>query len=126
MRYNGSALSGICPTGFIVPTQQIYTELIAYAGGAMVAGGNLKQKGMALWQTPNTGATDTLGFEALPSGFLLQNVFMDLYKNTYFWTSDTVSTSEAFAVLLQYNTGEAQLLFQNKNVAAPLRCVRNL
>lgn len=126
MKYNAAALSGICPTGFIVPTQQIYSELIAYAGGTDVAGGVLKQEGTALWHIPNTGATDSLGFEAIPSGYLLQNVYMDLYKNTYLWTSDTASASEAFAVLLQYNTSTTQVVAQSKYMAATLRCVRNL
>lgn len=126
MKYNAPALSGICPTGFIVPTQQIYSELITFAGGADIAGGVLKQEGTALWHVPNTGATDSLAYEAIPSGYLSQNVFMDLYKTTYLWTSDTVSALEAFALLLQYDTSSAKVLKINKNTASPLRCVKNL
>ncbi|MEY3559975.1 MAG: hypothetical protein RIS12_408, partial [Bacteroidota bacterium] len=58
----------LCPTGWHIPTDFEWNELIDFLGGAAVAGGKLKQVGFALWQSPNTGASNASGFSATPSG----------------------------------------------------------
>jgi len=126
MKYNSNAVSGICPAGFIIPSKQIFDELINYAGGTSLAGGKLKQSGTSLWNFPNSDATDELDFTALPSGHLGNSVFLNINKNTFFWTSDDSDATHAMAVLLSYNNSEAPDTVLNKMIGAPVRCVKNL
>jgi uncharacterized protein (TIGR02145 family) len=56
----------ICPTGWHVSTDAEWTTLTDYLGGASVAGDKLKEKGTTHWESPNAGATNEIGFTALP------------------------------------------------------------
>ena len=83
--YNGYAVTdprGLAPEGWHIPNNAEWIELVNCLGGASVAGGALKSTGTieldpnglidelaGLWATPNTGATNSSGFTALPSGF---------------------------------------------------------
>jgi len=80
----------LCPTGWHVPSVTEWTTLINYLGGESVAGGKLKETGTTHWVTPNTGATNTSGFTALPAGIRYSNTddFAEsLGGETDFWTS---------------------------------------
>jgi len=58
----------LCPIGWHVPTDKEWTTLINYLGGKDIAGGKMKETGTSHWQNPNTGATNSSGFTALPTG----------------------------------------------------------
>ena len=79
-------IQGICPTGWHIATDEELKTLEGtvdsqYGVGDPVwdetgnrgldAGGNLKETGTTLWEPPNTGATNSSGFTALPSGYRL-------------------------------------------------------
>ena len=69
--YNGYASVSpeeICPTYYNVPTLEEWDALIAELGGEEVAGGAMKESGLDHWASPNTGATNSSGFTALPGG----------------------------------------------------------
>jgi uncharacterized protein (TIGR02145 family) len=70
--YNGYNLTKLCPVGYHIPTVAEWATLIAYAGGATVAGGKLKSvaSGTNYWGSPNVGATDDYGFAATWSGYI--------------------------------------------------------
>lgn len=56
------------PAGWRVPTVADIDVLLNFLGGEMIAGGILKEAGLMHWNDPNTGASDTYGFKALPGG----------------------------------------------------------
>ena len=73
--YNtGSVRSGqLCPAGWHVSTDADWNALEDFLGGDIIAGGELKEAGLAHWESPNTGATNSSGFTALPGGALFYN-----------------------------------------------------
>jgi len=103
---------GICPTGWHIPTDGEWTILTDFLGGESVAGGPMKEAGTAHWLLPNTGATNSSGFTALPGGYRLYNGdFYSLTGNAYFWSSTEYSSTDAWyrnlfcggANVLRYN-----------------------
>ena len=60
-------------------------------------GGILKETGTTHWNFPNTGATDEIGFTALPGGEWSAGIFPDPYDYKYLgsrgslWSSTTIS-----------------------------------
>lgn len=69
--YNWYAVNdprGLAPQGWHIPDNGEWITLENCAGGYFVAGGALKETGTAFWTSPNTGATNSTGFTALPGG----------------------------------------------------------
>lgn len=74
--YNWYAVSderNICPCGWHIPSWDDLMELQDFLGGEEKAGGAMKatgtiQSGDGLWYEPNTGATNSTGFSAIPNG----------------------------------------------------------
>jgi uncharacterized protein (TIGR02145 family) len=70
--YNQFAINdsrGLIPIGWHVPTDADLTTLVTYLGGSAVAGGTLKEVGITHWNSPNTGASDSVGFTLLGGGY---------------------------------------------------------
>jgi uncharacterized protein (TIGR02145 family) len=76
---------GIVSAGWRVPTMADWAALAVAAGGALTAGGHLKEMGLAHWDAPNTGATDTYGFRMMGNG----NRWVDLQSGEG-WASKSV------------------------------------
>lgn len=94
---------GICPDGFHVPTDLEWQVLEGAADSLLEigstawnangwrgndAGGNLKQTGTELWEPPNTGATNAVGFTTVPAGYFVQGDFWGPGYKTYLWSSN--------------------------------------
>ena len=58
----------IAPAGWHIPSEAEWNLLITYLGGMYGAGGKLKAIS-PLWNSPNTGATNSSGFTAIPAGW---------------------------------------------------------
>lgn len=120
--YNWYAVSdprGIAPQGYHVPTTQEWNTLITFLGGTGVAGGKMKstgniQAGTGLWQSPNTGATNSSGFTGFPGESRNSNgtfsTSNDLFGNWWSSTNTAATTGTAFqasylSTALQTRTG---------------------
>jgi len=111
--YNWYTVStgNLCPAGWHVPTDQEWTTLIMNMGGTSDwhvpngAGGNLKETGTIHWSSPNTGATDQVGFTALPAGYNPANgTFYGIGNFGYWWTSTEFNSTMACGHVLRYDT----------------------
>jgi uncharacterized protein (TIGR02145 family) len=61
-----SGVQGVCPTGWHMPSEAEWEIMETFLGGELVAGGKMKEAGLAHWASPNAGATNESGFTGLP------------------------------------------------------------
>ena len=88
--YAATDTRSLCPTGWHIPTDSEWTTLITFLGGATVAGGKMKEAGLAHWISPNTGAINSSGFTALPGGrrSYTSGSFSAIGLSGYWWETD--------------------------------------
>lgn len=125
--YNWYAVNdprGLAPTGYHVPSDGEWTTLTTFLGGESVAGG--KMKATTLWNSPNTGATNSSGFTGLPGG--IRNRFgsiFDIGFNGNWWSSSEGGAAFAWARRLVYNYSIAYRLTGYKENGFSVRCLRD-
>lgn len=117
------ANADICPVGWHLPTDSEFQELIDHLGGDAVAGGKLKESGTSHWNTPNTGADNSSGFNALPAGYY--DPFTNLGVATYFWSSTESSGNNAYTRNLYYDGASVVKGNSYKSDAVSVRCIKN-
>jgi uncharacterized protein (TIGR02145 family) len=116
----------VCPTGWHVPTDAEWTVLTHYLGGVSVAGGKMKEAGTTSWNSPNTGATNTSLFSALPGGYRGYNGYYDFIGlSGYWWSSSEASTYDAWVRGLDGNDGNAGRSDSYKGDGFSVRCLRD-
>jgi uncharacterized protein (TIGR02145 family) len=124
--YNWYAVNddrGLCPSGWHVPSDDEYTTLTEFLGGASVAGGKMKEAGTAHWNAPNTEADNASGFTALGSGYHASSgSFGDWLLSSYFWSS-SLSGSNALLRELHYNTADVSRYSSHPRDGFAVRCV---
>lgn len=114
-----------CPTGWHVPTDDEFTQLVDYLGGFLVAGG--KMKALGLWYTPNVGADNSSGFTALPGGWRYNTGNSGgIGIDGYFWTAtpnnSTPNTSSYLRYMNNVNTDASHSFFTRED-GYSVRCV---
>ncbi len=130
-------VQGICPDGWHIPTDAEWCTLENEVDAGTVpcdvsgwrgsdGGGNLKDTTTTRWWTPNTGATNSSGFAALPGGARLatDGSFGDALISGIFWTSTENSTEAWFRMLSYAHADEYREVF-DKNRGYSVRCVRD-
>jgi len=131
--YNHYAVTdsrGLCPTGWHVPTDLEWTNLENQLGGSLLAGGALKstatQPTPGGWTSPNTGATNSSGFTALPGGRRIGNGgFNDLTSDGYWWSSTVSSGSNANCIFLYNTTPYTYRLSDGRSSGFSVRCLKD-
>jgi uncharacterized protein (TIGR02145 family) len=104
--YNWYAVAdprGLAPVGWHVPSDAEYNTLIENClGGFGEAGGKMKEIGTTNWDSPNTLATNSSGFTALPGGYrTFSGNFDYIRKQGNFWsTTEENATRGKFLTLL--------------------------
>jgi uncharacterized protein (TIGR02145 family) len=86
--YNWYAASNakLAPSGWHVASYVEWEAMVVYLGGAPDAMGKLKETGTEHWQSPNTGATNEVGFTALPGGYYQSGSFIRIGTWAHWWT----------------------------------------
>jgi uncharacterized protein (TIGR02145 family) len=118
-------VQGICPTGWHLPTDAEWTALITYLGPSG-GGGKMKETGTSHWLTPNTGATNTSGFTALPGGYsTLGGIFSTLTSTGYFWAMSEFNATDAWYRSLSYSNDGVIYFEHLKSYGYSVRCLQN-
>jgi uncharacterized protein (TIGR02145 family) len=123
----------ISPEGWHVATDTEWQQLINYFGGDNIAGGPLKaegiiQNGDGYWNSPNTGATNELGFASLPGGFHNNdpgNNYINLGLGGYFWSSSPYNNLNSMYRAIFYNTTDVFHGPSGKVYGLSVRCVND-
>jgi uncharacterized protein (TIGR02145 family) len=129
---NGS--KNVCPTGWHVPTDTEWTNMInvldpnADGGNNYnIAGGKLKSTGTQFWISPNQDATNSSGFSGLPGGGRGSGGAFSLIGEYAFWWSSTgISTTDAWIRFLGYDYGAVERSSNaSKYNGLSVRCVKD-
>lgn len=116
----------LAPVGWHIPSDAEWATLTAILGGISVAGGKMKETGTTHWSSPNSGATNSSGFTALPAGARdIDGLFDFLGGYTYFWSSTQDDSATAWSrYLLPYNGNIIRGHF-DKSYGFSVRCIKD-
>ncbi len=116
---------GICPDGWHIPTDLEWTVLMNFLGGADLAGGKKKETGYEHWAEPNTGATNSSGFTALPGGRRDDSGAAEAGLNAYFWSSSSTDGTHAEYRRISYSMAQEFQADIGKSLGASVRCIKD-
>jgi uncharacterized protein (TIGR02145 family) len=127
--YDWETACDACPDGWHLPSDAEWTELTDYLGGESEAGGPMKEADTTHWSSPNTEATNSSGYNALPGGWrnFYTGHFIDMYTTTHFWSSteDEDWSQSAFYRLLIYDYKGVIRGSIYKTSGFSVRCIKN-
>jgi uncharacterized protein (TIGR02145 family) len=136
--YNWEAARTSCPSGWHLPTDEEWKILELEQGMSEsdadmegyrptgYVGGKIKESGTGHWSSPNTGATNSSGFTALPGGYRnISGGFRYLGEYAYFWSSQESDALYAWGRKLGYNGDGVYRSYGNKMYGFPIRCLKN-
>lgn len=120
---------GVCPCGYHVASDNEWSILENYLGGKAVAGGKMKETGTTHWMSPNTGATNSSGFTALPGGefdaYYNPNAYQFLKTGAIFWTSTSINSTMARERYLSHTSTESRTVDWQKVMKYSIRCIKD-
>ena len=117
---------GICPDGWHIPSYDNLGELIDFLGGGDVAGGKLKEADYEHWISPNTGATNSSGFTALPGGYRPSGgPFYGLYYEGLIWSSSQTNETFARSLYVKNDNDDAATGVSIKTYGFSVRCLKD-
>jgi len=124
-------VQGICPGGWHLPTdaewcileQEVDPTITCSSTGyrGVDGGGKLKESGTTHWSSPNTGATNSSGFTALPGGNRnTSGSFVEWSTGGYWWSS-----SNSFFRFLSRDHAQVLRGNLNKSFGISVRCLKD-
>jgi uncharacterized protein (TIGR02145 family) len=139
--YNWEAAMSACPAGWHLGTDEDWAALVLYldplsvpndgfeiskrAGGMMKTAGTLED-GTGLWSSPNTGATNSSRFSALPGGTRNnKGTYKCLGSNAMFWTATEYDATYAWTLYLDMTQSNItrDYMGATKQYGLSVRCV---
>jgi len=124
--YNWYAVntSKLCPSGWHVPSKDEWMTLTTYLGGLSLAGGKLKETGLNHWNSPNTGATNEVGFNGLPGGNRGNSfAFEGMYYRR--WSSTNYDANRAYQKDLVWSQSQDWEYYREKFIGMSVRCIKD-
>ena len=127
----------IAPAGWHVPSDEEWKQLEMYLGMSQSEtdgtgdrgtdeGGKMKEAGTSHWYSPNTGATNSSGFSALPGAYrYYDGSFYPMGYFAFFWTSTEYYSDRAWYRVLRYGNAKVNRGEAYKRSGFSVRCVRD-
>lgn len=116
----------LCPAGWHVPTDEEWKIFTDFLGGDKIAGGKLKESGNTNWHTPNTGATNEIGFTALPGGYRFSDgTFIGSTGNANWWSATANNESTAWYRYIYHHSGNIYNAHKSKVKGFSVRCIKD-
>jgi len=123
--YDWQTARMVAPEGWHLPSDEEWGILIDHLGVAD-AGGKMKEAGLDHWLPPNTGATNSSGFNALPAGVrYASDDYFHFEESTNFWSSTEHDELRSWGLLLDYESSQAIRNYGNKESGSSVRCVKD-
>jgi len=124
--YNWPSSLDACPANWHLPADAEWTTLTSYLGGEGVAGGKMKETGTTHWNSPNTGATNSSGFTALPGGYRSTNgSFSGRGSSGIWWSSSESAASNAWYRYLSCGNAQVGRGGNGKSYGFAVRCLKD-
>lgn len=125
--YNRAAVMdprGLAPQGWHIPNNDEWTTLFVTLGG-FSSGGQLKAT--SLWEAPNTGATNSSFFTALPGGKRDGDAgtFLAIGQQGNWWSSSSTFGGDGSYYRLFYNMGDIGGGSSYAQFGYSVRCVKD-
>ena len=124
--YHAAATGRVCPKGWHVPSVAEWSVLINANGKEATAGGKLKEKGTDHWDV-GAGATDEVGFTALPNGRRMSDGTFDQMRfMATFWTREVggIQTDAAFHYM-ETDKNSVTRAEAKKECGFAIRCIKD-
>ncbi|MCX6237285.1 MAG: fibrobacter succinogenes major paralogous domain-containing protein [Bacteroidia bacterium] len=116
----------IAPAGWHVPTDAEWTILTTFLGGKGLAGGKLKETLTSHWSAPNSDATNSSGFTALPGGYRKNDgAFGNVSYVGGWWSSTEYSKTVAWYRYVDYSSSYVYSCSSYKNSGFSVRCIKD-
>lgn len=126
--YNWYAVNdprGFAPEGWHVATDTEWKDMISFLGGNTVAGGSIKAVS-PLWNAPNTGATNSSGFSAVPAGTRGNGgTYVNLGRSTAWWTANQYGPNGSWSYYAGHNTSSITRGGASKQDGYSVRCIKD-
>lgn len=128
--YNWYAVNdprGLAPDGWHIPSDAEWITLTNYLGGESMAGGKLKEADTSHWCNPNTDATNSSGFTALPGG-IRSYIYASFYmmgSSGYWWSGTEDKGIYAWDRTLGCSSARFPRIYEGKPCGLSVRCIKD-
>ena len=120
--YNWQTARSACPSGWHLPTDEEWRNLINYLGGMTEAGKRLKSA-IGWGNTDNNSMS--VNFDALPSGFRdALGIYRSEGANAGFWSSTSYNNENAIYINLYKDQDLVRMLSYLKTAGMSVRCIK--
>ncbi len=128
---------GLAPEGWHIPNDEEWKILEMFLGMSRkdadttmfrgtTEGGMLKETGTTHWRIPNTGATNSTGFTALPAGYRNPGGdYFDLGSYGFFWTSTSFDNVQSWTHILHFDWAGVYRYFFHQGDGFSVRCIKD-
>ena len=141
--YAATDAHNLAPAGWHVPSAAEWATLTNYLGGDNIAGGKVKETGYSQWNSPNTGATNSSLFTALPGGARFVTLcaegcvpafFSHLGSEGNWWTTSTSTSNPDNALSKSADNTSTRFYrsaflggigYYDKRTGYSIRCLKN-
>ena len=120
-------IQGICPSGWHVAKDAEWSTLITYLGGTTQTGGKIKESTTAHFIAPNSSASNSSGFTALPGGcYQLYCGFYAITMDFLGWLANNAGTGDdAYYFGAMYASSNGLTGQFKKREGLSVRCIKD-